>query len=44
MEKGIEWGWGMYCVLLYMIYFGDEFGIGLDVSELSWGWMLGALG
>ena len=29
----------MYCVLLYMIYFGDELGIGLDVSELSWGWV-----
>ena len=28
VRKGDRWGWGMYCVLLYMICFGDELGLG----------------
>lgn len=39
--EGDRWRVGrLDCILLYMICFGDELGIGLDVSELSWGWVL----
>lgn len=34
----------MYCILLYMICFGDELEVrGLDVSELSWSLVLDVL-
>ena len=47
-EGDRDWGWGIGdvdCILLYMIYFGDELGYGsIGIGELGWMcWVVGLL-
>ena len=46
-EGDRDWGWGIGdvdCILLYMIYFGDELGIWGLLGLVSWVGCVGLLG